>query len=85
MPSVLPSSTTRTSIESGNAAAPGRPVATDRVAALEVAEQLVEGRADPLGLVVGGQDDRQALGRCHVAGSLVVARIRRNTTDGEQR
>ena len=63
----------------------GRPVATDRVAVFEVSEQLVEGRADPLRLVEGGEHDRQALRRCHLAGSLVVARSRRNTTDGEQR
>ena len=36
-----------------------RPVAADRVRGAEVTEQLVEGRADPLRLVVGGQHDRQ--------------------------
>ena len=53
-----------------------RPVATDRIAVFEVAEQFVEGRADPLRLVEGRKHDREALRRCHIAGSLVVARNR---------
>ena len=38
----------------------GRTVAGRLAAAVEVAEQLVERRADPLRLVVGRQDDREA-------------------------
>ena len=43
----------------------GRPVARGLAAPAEVAEQLVQGRLDPVGLVVGGQHDRQGRGRVH--------------------
>ena len=39
---------------------PGRPVARLVGPAAEVAEQLVERRADPFGLVEGGEDEREA-------------------------
>ncbi len=59
VPSVLPSSTTRTWISPGSASAPGRPSRSVLPAAVEVAEQLVQGRAQPRLLVVGGKDDRE--------------------------
>ena len=73
VPSVLPSSTTRTSIRSGRPAEPGAPSRARSPRRREVAEQLVERRTDPLGLVVGGQDDGQAGSGGH-AGSLRARR-----------
>ena len=58
--SVLPSSTTRTSMLSGSRAAPGAPSRALLAASVQVAEQLVQRRPDPFGLVVRRQDDREA-------------------------
>jgi hypothetical protein len=43
----------------------GRTLAGGLSPSAQVAEQLVEGRLDPAGLVEGGQDDRERRGRLH--------------------